>query len=128
MHSQLQSIKEASEGLLFMSESDHPFEVIHFELANNTIEQHIQALAKKDNPIEQQSLDYFFRNAIKVYPEADETQKQMAQRYQSLQSLLQTSLKDVLVYRIGTVNIDAFIIGRLPDGTYGGLQTKLIET
>ena len=36
--------------------------------------------------------------------------------------------KGVLVYRIGEVRVDAFIIGKLPDGFYGGLRTKVVET
>ena len=128
MHPQIQSLKDASEGLVFMSEADHPFETVHFELDNKTIEQHLQEITGRDTPVEQQTLEYFFRNAVKEYPGSTEAQDLMAQQFQALKSLLQTALQGAQVYRIGNVDIDAFIIGRLPDGTYGGLHTKLIET
>jgi hypothetical protein len=128
MNTQLDQIQKAAEGLLFMSESDYPFEAVQFTLNSSTLEQQLQAIAQKELPIEQQSLEYFFRNAIKEYPEANEPQKQTARRFQTLQELLKSELKGAQVYRIGEIQIDAFIIGQLKDGTYGGLRTKLIET
>lgn len=128
MNAQLDLIQKTAEGLLFMSESDHPFEVVQFTLDASTVEQQLQAIAQKELPVEKQSLEYFFRNATKEYPEAYEPQKQIARRFQALQELLKSELKDVEVYRIGEIQIDAFIIGQLKDGTYGGLRTKLIET
>jgi hypothetical protein len=45
-----------------------------------------------------------------------------------LQELLKQKLKDVQVYRIGSIQIDVFIIGQMKDGGYGGLRTKVVET
>lgn len=128
MNPQLETIQKASDGLLFMSESDYPFEAVTFTLDNKTIVQQLQSLTQKNQPVEQQSLEYFFRNAIKEYPEANEAQKQTARRFQALQELLRNELKGVQAYRVGEIQIDAFIIGQLKDGSYGGLRTKLIET
>ena len=79
-------------------------------------------------PVETQTVDYFFRNMVKTYPGYSEEQQATAQRFLKLQELLRQKLKDAQVYRIGSIQIDAFIIGRLQDGSYGGLRTKLIET
>lgn len=128
MNAQLDLIQKAADGLLFMSESDHPFEIVQFTLDASTVEQQLQVIAQKELRVEQQSLEYFFRNAIKEYPDANEPQKQTARRFKALQELLKSELKGVQVYRIGEIQIDAFIIGQLKDGTYGGLRTKLIET
>ena len=128
MNATLAAIQQAADGLIFMSESDYPLEVVQLPAATDTIEEQLQVLTQKQGPLEQQSLEYFFRNAVKEYPEASATQKQTAQRFQHLKELLQTTLPDVQVYRLGEVQVDAFIVGRLPDGSYGGLRTKLIET
>lgn len=128
MNPQLENLQKASDGLLFMSESDYPFEVVAFSLENNTIDEQLQTIAQKNQPVEHQSLEYFFRNAIKEYPGASESQKESAHQFQALQEALKNELKDVQVYRLGQVQIDAFIIGQLKDGSYGGLRTKLIET
>ena len=126
----LQSIKKAAEGLLFISESDHPFELVLIEDKPASISNKIIQLAKKPagTAVEKQDLDYFFRNMIKVYPEFSTAQKITAQRFSSLVKVLRENLTDIHVYRVGEVQVDAFIIGQLKNGQYAGLRTKLIET
>ena len=128
MQKELQQIKDASEGLLFISETDHPFEVVEFKSDN--IEKEIKRLAQKpaDALIEKQAIDYFFRNMVKTYPGYFEEQQSIAFRFLKLQELLKQALKDVQVYRVGSIQVDVFIIGRLHDGSFGGLKTKVVET
>ena len=128
MHKDLQEIAEASLGLLFISESDHPFEII--QLKSNQVEKEIRQLVQKpaDTPMEIQTVDYFFRNMVKTYPGVAEEQQGKAQDFLKLREVLKLKLKEVKVYRTGSIQIDAFIIGQLHDGSYGGLRTKLIET
>jgi hypothetical protein len=64
----------------------------------------------------------------KVYPNSTPEQLKTAQRFQNLQKVLKEVLADIQVYRIGEIQIDAFIVGKLKDGTYAGLRTILIET
>ena len=78
--------------------------------------------------LEIQTLDYFFRNMVKIYPGVAEEQQGKAQDFLKLRELLKLKLREVKVYRTGSIQIDAFIIGQLHDGSYGGLRTKLIET
>ena len=128
MNNDLDQIAKAAEGLLFISETDHPLEPI--ELQGNDIEKELERLTESNEgtSVETQTLEYFFRNMVRVYPSYSGLQIQTAERFKSLQDLLQRKLKDVRVYRLGTIQIDAFIIGRLADGRYGGLRTKLVET
>ena len=129
MHPQLQEIIEASEGLYYISETDAPFQLV--ETAEDTDPK--QAALKlagniKNEPVEEVTLEHFFRNAVKIYPDATAEQQQTAQRFIQLQTLLRQNLKDLKVYRIGSIQIKAYILGRLPDGTYAGLSTQLVET
>jgi hypothetical protein len=128
MDPQLEQVQKAAEGLLFMSESDYPFEVIQLPSVTGTIEEEIKGIVKLDLPVETQTLDDFFRNAIKDNPEANEQQQQTTQRFRQLKEVLERELTNVQVYRTGSVEIKVFIIGQLQDGSYGGLTTKLIET
>ncbi len=128
MNSVITEIKKAAEGLLFLSESDHPFEIITFSKPNGSVEDHLKKLAKKDSPVETQTLEYFFRNMSRINEGDDPEQQTTAKKFQQLQIILNKSLKNIMVYRIGSVQVDAFIIGELPDGSYAGLRTLLIET
>jgi hypothetical protein len=123
MHDDLQQINEAAQGLTYMSESDYPFEIVHIKDISLSIEKELLQLVQQptDTSIEKISLDYLFRNMTKGNTE-------IAKRFVQLQNLLKEKLKNVEVYRIGAIEIDAFIIGKLEDGTYAGLRTKVIET
>lgn len=126
----LQKIKDAASGLLYLSESDYPFEVVDLGGSSSSLEERLLALSGKTKSVqvEQITLEHFLRNMVKVYPGATPGQQQTAQRFQYLQQVLQEELTDINVYRIGSIQVDAFIIGKLNDGTYGGLRTKLVET
>ena len=130
MPTSLDNIKQAASGLYFISETDSPLEV--FQLQNNTANPSNQLLAlsgkEQGSAIEEQELDYFLRNMVKVYPESTPEQKHTAQRFLQLQQILKEELSGIKVYRIGAVAVDAFIVGKLKDGTYAGLRTKLVET
>lgn len=129
MNTDLQKIKQAADGLYFMSETDSP--LVLFQLTEKeNVEQQLLHLSGKESGaiVTQQELEYFLRNMVKTYPGADAQQLQTAQRFQQLQQLLHQVLTDVKVYRIGEVNVEAFIVGKLKDGSYAGLRTKLVET
>jgi len=120
MKDPLQEIQHAAEGLLFMSETDAPLTVIRPD----------EKLMKQltDPSTEQVTIDHFFRNMVKRYPEMDAGQLQTISRFEALVSLLKHSLTDVKVYRKGNIQVDAYIIGYLPDKKPAGLQTRLVET
>ncbi len=129
MNTELQQIQQAAQGLFFLSESDYPFEIVHLEKADS-IENQLLGLANKPagTAIEKTTLDYFLRNMTRIDPDATVEQHDIAQRFKRLQDTLKEKLSDIQVYRIGRIKIDAFAIGKLKDGSFGGLRTKLIET
>lgn len=129
MNDAIEAISEASEGLLYMSESDYPFEIVAFGEAQDGVESKLKSLSNHpEAEPEIETLDYFFRNQVKEYEGDNAERKQMIQGFRQLQKVLNEHLSDIKVYRIGSVQIDAFIIGRLKTGGYAGLRTKLIET
>ena len=127
MNKILRELGEAAEGLLFVSESDYPLEVV--VIGSGDIEREIRKLTGKvDAKIEKQTVDYFFRNMVKDYPGYSEVQKSLAIRFLKLQELLKAKLKDAAAYRIGVIQVDAYILGQMQDGSFGGLKTRLVET
>jgi hypothetical protein len=128
MHPDLIQIQTAAEGLQMMSESDYPFETFQWSDTSKTIEEKILEETKHPagTAIEKISLEYFFRNMTR--PDGSGDDQQTAQRFIALQQLLNEKLSGVEVYRVGIIQVDAFVIGKLGDGSYAGLRTKLIET
>ncbi len=132
MKNTLEKLMKAAEGLFFLSESDYPFETVAFPVhkpEGSVVENlRIYLNLPETTPIEIQQLSYFFRNQTRDLPEFGEEEKVIAQRFRDLEILIKQEIPDAEVYRIGQRQIDAYLLGKLPDGTIGGLKTKQIET
>ena len=64
----LQKIKKAAEGLLYRSESDYPFEVVHLKAPITSLEEELISSATKiiDAKVEWFTLEHFFRNIFSI--------------------------------------------------------------
>ncbi|TKC99998.1 nuclease A inhibitor family protein [Polyangium fumosum] len=118
----MQSIEEAAAGLLFPSESDFPIEAYRFGAEEPTPSVVLRARGlPPDTPVEETSLASFFEGLV----EGDDDG---SGRFRALVDLLQRELAELRVYRVGKVDIDAFVLGRHPSGMWLGVTTKLVET
>ena len=107
----LQELAEASAGLLYMSESDYPFELVRWEGGKETPE-FIRGItnAPANEPIEQVDLDTFLR------------------RHGKLAQLLKDNLANLKVYKVGRINMPVYIVGLSQEGNLLGLSTRVVET
>lgn len=125
-------LKELSDGLYFLSESDYPLEPIACTISDKAglAEPEIFKMAGKapDEKLEIVELPYFFRNMTTELPEADEDMKLLTQRFRKLQNFLEDHLQDLKVYRLGEVEILALILGKLNHNQFAGLKTTVVET
>lgn len=81
----VEKLKEASTGLLMMSESDYPFEVVQWEgAAPVTQEKILQLTGSQDLPVEVVDLDYLFRNCAFEQEWHNELQKKMLKNFKHL--------------------------------------------
>ncbi|MBD2245201.1 nuclease A inhibitor family protein [Nostoc sp. FACHB-888] len=127
-----EKLKQASDSLLMMSESEYPFEVF---LWSNQAQEPMTAQKllqltghSPETSVEEVELDYLFRNCAEEKEWHDEIQKQNVQKYHSLVKTLKDNLIDIHVYRIGTISIDVYIVGKTPDKDLAGISTKVVET
>ncbi|MEG3839057.1 nuclease A inhibitor family protein [Microcoleus sp. herbarium14] len=123
-------LKQASEGLLFSTESDAPFEVEEWKTQGKLTPAKLLQLTNHppDAPVEVASVDEFFAIATQAENWHDEEEREIVQRFQNLVSVLKQNLSNIQVYRVGSINIDAYIVGVTPNGDWMGLSTKLVET
>jgi hypothetical protein len=125
----LHTIGEAAQGLLFPSESDFPIEPFFFGVREPTPEDLLahQGLAG-DTPVEETTFECFFEGLTEASKEASGTERETAARFRSLKVLLEQNLEDLRVYRVGEVDIEVFVLGRHPSGTWLGVKTNAVET
>jgi len=126
----LNELKNATEGLLFLSESDHPFDIVFWNGQAKLNHEFLCAQAGKppQSPIGEQNVDDFFRNSVSEPAWKKGERLNIARSYQALVRLLKSELADIRIYRIGRTHITVFIIGKGPNGNWMGLSTKTTET
>ncbi|MES2732745.1 MAG: nuclease A inhibitor family protein [Bacteroidota bacterium] len=127
-----QTLTKATDGLLFISESEHPFSF--FEWADYTGKRlagsAVLTLLNKppDTPIEKQRLSDFFKPATDMQDWFGEEEKATVQQFEALKKTLTQQLTNIQVFRLGKVDIDIYIAGKTPQDHWAGLSTKVIET
>jgi len=123
-------LKQASKGLFFLSETDAPFEVIHWSAQGELTPAKLLQLTNHppDAPLEMLAVDDFFAIATQEEDWHEEEERETVKRFQNLVSVLKQNLSQLQVYQVGNTNIDAYIVGVTPGGELAGLSTKLVET
>jgi hypothetical protein len=123
-------LQEASNGLLCLSESDAPFEVIHWQTQGKLTPAKLLQLTNRpaNTPLEVVTIDKFFAIATAEEDWHDQEERETVKRFQNLVSVLKQNLSQLQVYRVGNTNIDAYIVGVTPGGELAGLSTQLVET
>ncbi len=120
-------LDDAAQGLYYMSESDYPFETFLYpknsenptEIQDVLSPQNLLDWLKKpiETLVEIVELDFFFRNMLKNEP-----------KFIQLIETLTANLTDILVYKVGQIEIECYIIGKTQTGDFAGLKTIAIET
>lgn len=127
-----QILLQASEGLLYPSESDYPFEYINWGKATGdklTTKQVREFTHQNDEtPVQSVPIDNFFATVTEIKEWYGEEEKELADRFVELKNTLQKNLTHLQVFKVGEVEIDAYIIGKNEEGECEGLSTKVIET
>jgi Nuclease A inhibitor-like protein len=122
-------LRQATADLLWMSESDYPFEVVTWERG---IELNPKALfpeVKSDEiPVETVTLTDFFAPAIAIEDWHEAEELAQVDRYKELLHAIESNLTEVQVFRVGEVEITIYIVGKTPDGELVGLKTQVVET
>jgi hypothetical protein len=126
----LTTLGAAADGLLVMSESDYPLEPFRWPgpgpLTPAALLAHLGLPA--DTLVEARTLDAFLGPMADGQDWMDAAQRAAAARFAVLRGQIAALLADVVVYRLGRIQITAIIVGRDADGHTVGLQTTLIET
>ncbi len=125
-------IKSLSQDLVWMSESDYPFDT--FTWSNQELEEvSTKNLLQKTNhsldaPVKVIDMEKFFQRATAQKDWYDSEERKIAKKFQALVETLKQNLDNIQVYKIGDVEIDVYIVGQLKTGNWLGLSTKAVET
>ena len=122
-------LSKASEGLLWLSESDYPFETVYIENVDNIEEKLLEVTNSIGHTMLQvRELDKFFQGVTEEKDWYNDEEMAECKRYQELVKLLKTHLRDIKVYRVGEVEVSCYILGKTENNAIAGLSTISVET
>jgi Nuclease A inhibitor-like protein len=126
----LNQLQQACEGLLWLSESDYPWETIYWDhISDLTSETLLQQINRElSTRIEIIALEEFFAQATQKQDWHEAVEIEEVERYQNLVQILQENLQDIKAYEVGEVEIDVYVLGKTNSNTIAGLKTKVIAT
>ncbi len=135
-------LERAASGMLWLSESDHPFTWVAFDGAADRVRSvaDFKALlgVEAARPAEERTLLQTLGWRLEHQPGESPEEAAEVDRYRALRGLLEGRLTEVRVYRVGDPDttafgdllgaIDVFIVGRNAHGDLVGLRTVSVET
>jgi hypothetical protein len=126
----LNALLVAADGLLVMSESDYPFApFVWHESTAPTAATLLAALGLDSSvPLETITLERLFASQERISADMGRDEIDRAQRFTALRQEIAARLRDIVVYRVGSIDIAVYIVGKDAQAVVVGLQTRLIET
>jgi hypothetical protein len=120
-------LQQATTDLVWTSESDYPFEIVTW---GKDTELNPTALFKlpADTAIETITIQDFFAPALETEDWYGKEELATVDRYQKLVNTIVADLSDVVVFRVGEVEITVYIVGKTSDRDLVGLKTQVVET
>ena len=123
-------ISKAVDGLLYSSESDYPLAPFTWKETGPVSPQMLLKAANlpPETQVAKVDFDTFFAPMLRQREGASPEAQARVARYQKLVELLRKYLSDLAVYKLGKVEMPAFVVGRLANGSIAGLRTMVVET
>ncbi|QIZ72270.1 nuclease A inhibitor family protein [Oxynema aestuarii] len=122
-------LRELTRDLYWFSESDYAWEVRilpEATIAPETVRQQSQKPANAE--IETVEFDPFFQRAVEEKDWYGDRERETVGRYRQLVQFLQENLHDLIVYRVGAIEVEIFVFGKTKTGEVVGLNTISVET
>ncbi len=123
-----EQIKKASEGLFYISETDA--EILPFvgEEAEAVNAETILKQTKSDAAVEERDFEDFFKRLTGLQEWFGEEEIANANKFANLKDLLQENLKDIKIFKVGSIELDIYMVGLDTEKVLTGIQTKAVET
>lgn len=127
------TLEDTAEGLLYTSESDRPFAFFALPGGAEGWPYDGETFARRvglaeGTRVETRDLDDFLARHIETSDPYDVEAQRIRPRYEALKETLRTRLRDVRVFRAGSVEVACWMVGDDGRGNLVGLTTTAIET
>jgi len=123
-------IKDAAEGLFYISETDA--EILPFVGTTAEKVDQDEILKQTDAPsgsvVEERKFNDFFARFVEIQDWFGDEEKETAQKFVRLKEVLENNIRDLKVFKIGKIELDIYVVGLDAENTFLGIKTKAVET
>ena len=125
-----QTIADTCEGLIYVSEIDAPVLPFASQPNDTSSEENIlhDAAISGDAMIEERNFEDFFARLTAIKDWFGDREIARAKKFLELKTLLEENLRDLKVFRKGSIRIEIFAVGIDKSGRLMGVTTKAVET
>ncbi|MGZ5967938.1 MAG: nuclease A inhibitor family protein [Polyangiales bacterium] len=123
-------IAAAAKDLYWPSESDYPVDVFDAKGASPLTTASFRALvgAPADALVEERAYASVLDPLSIEQDWMDDGQKATAAKFRAVRAVLEKNLTNLQVFRVGTISIKVYVIGKTACGTIAGVSSTVIET
>lgn len=124
------SLSEASQGLIYISETDAGIETFEGGPAGEVTAGNLlaQVGAAADSAVEERGFEEIFARLTRVHEGEGEEQAATAGRFGALKQVMEQNLRDLKVFKIGRIQVDIYMVGIDGEGNLSGVKTRAVET
>ncbi len=125
-----QQIKNAAEGLWYISETDAEIFPFTGSKADAVTKENLldQIGKPPDARVEERGFEEMFKRFITIQDWFGDEEKAIAEKFAALKSVLEKNLTDLKVFKVGRIELDIYFVGLDKEGNLAGFQTKAVET
>ena len=123
-------IKKLVRGLFYSSESDAPVKLfVGGAVDAVTQENLLSQIGKEQNvPVQTVNFDDFFLQLTTIQDWFGDEEKATAGKFANLRDLLKNNLNNLSVFKIGSIEIDIYVVGSDAENKLMGVKTHSVET
>ena len=122
----------AAAGVLLPSEADSPFEVVEWADAGDALATAATFKMLVGAPAKVRAVSLDFEKFLAPFcaddPAHDEHRKASAAKFRGLRDALAHELHDLRVFRVGTIRVTTYLVGRTGQSQIVGVKALQIET
>lgn len=123
-------IESLVSGLSYLSETDSEIFPFVGDKSEAVTKETVLTQTKNpnDSAVEERNFEEFFARLTKIEDWFGEEETEAAQKFLALKKLLQKNLRDLKVFKIGTIELDIYAVGLDSENVLIGIKTKAVET
>jgi hypothetical protein len=122
-------LRDAVDGLLYLSEQDAPFEVVEWDAGELTADR-VRELGQhpKRAPVKQSDFHEFIEPLTQEQYWYEDEEKARVGKYKQLLAVFEKELTEPTVFRVGKEKATYYLLGRSKSGKWVGVKTEAVET